>query len=367
MPDETQPSSTESAAESRGRKPLIIGAIVIVLVIAGLLYWLHARNYESTDDAFIQSDVVLISPKISGTVAAVVVQDNQSVKAGDVLVKIDPRDYELAVAQAQASYNAALGQLDAAKADLDVTRVSGDAAIDSAHAGLKSAEAEAARAQADADRYQALYAKDEISKQALDQATTTARAAAATVEQMRSQLRSAHTAPEQISQRQAAVETRSAQVEQAKAALDQAQLNLSYATIAAPVDGKVTRKNVQVGQQTAPGEQLLAIVQNDPWVIANFKETQLAKMRVGQPVTFKIDSHEGYDLTGHVQSFQSGTGSEFSLLPAENATGNYVKVVQRIPVKLTFDQVPDKDHQLLPGMSVVPTVNVSAAPAEAAN
>jgi membrane fusion protein (multidrug efflux system) len=359
--------SAKSPSEGSRRRLLVLGVVVIAGLVGALLYWLHARNYESTDDAFVQADVTAISPRISGTVLSVEIEDNQQVKAGQVLVRIDPRDAEVQVAQAQASYDSAKAQLQSAQADLELTRVGGDAGIAEAEAALRSAEAEAARATADTARYQSLYAKQEVSKQLLDQASTSSRAAAAAVDQARSQLRNARAAPTQITQRQAAIAARAAQVDQAKAALDQAQLNLSYATITAPVDGKVTRKNVEVGQQVAPGAQLLAIVQNRPWVVANFKETQLAKMRIGQPVKFRIDGLAGVELTGRVDSFQSGTGSVFSLLPAENATGNFVKVVQRVPVKLIFDPPPDASHPLVPGMSVVPTVDISAAPQPASS
>jgi membrane fusion protein (multidrug efflux system) len=356
-------SEPAAPAPAKSRKKLLILAVIIVAgAIGAFLYWLHARNYVSTDDAFIQADVTAISPRISGTVLTVEVDDNQPVKAGQVLVTIDPRDAQVQVAQAQANFDAAQAQLQAAQADLELTRVGGTAGIDQAKAALRSAEAEAARTAADTQRYQSLFAKEEVSKQLLDQASTANRAAAAMVDQARSQLRNAQAAPTQISQRQAAIAARAAGVDQAKAALDQAKLNLSYATLTAPVDGKVTRKNVQVGQQVAPGAQLLAIVQNKPWVIANFKETQLTKMRVGQPVTFRIDGLAGVELTGRVDSFQSGTGSVFSLLPAENATGNFVKVVQRVPVKLTFDPAPDEHYPLVPGMSVVPTVDITAEP-----
>jgi membrane fusion protein (multidrug efflux system) len=356
-------SSETATAPPKSRRGLIVLAVIIVAgVIGAVLYWLHARNYVSTDDAFIQADVVSISPRIAGTVLSVEIEDNQPVKAGQVLVQIDPRDVAVQVAQAQANYAAAQAQLQSAQAALELTRVGGDAAIDQAAAAVRSAEAEAARASADAARYQSLYARQEVSKQLLDQASTAARAAAAVVDQARSQLRNARAAPTQISQRQAEIAARAAQVDQAKAALDQAQLNLGYATVTAPVDGKITRKNVQVGQQVAPGAQLLAIVQNRPWVVANFKETQLAKMRIGQPVRFRIDGLAGVELSGRVDSFQSGTGSVFSLLPAENATGNFVKVVQRVPVKLVFDPAPDASHPLVPGMSVVPTVDISAEP-----
>lgn len=362
--DDTGNGAADSAKVkvSGRRKLLIAGVVLVLLIVGGTLYWLHARQYESTDDAFISADVVNISPRVSGTVTAVKVNDNQSVKVGDLLVTIDPRDLEVQVAQAEANYAAAQAQAKAAEADLELTRVNSTAAIDQAEAGLRAAEAEAARAAADVVRYRSLFAKQEISRQLLDQAITTARSAAAARDQARSRLRNARSAPTQIAQADAALKTRNAQINQAKAALDQAKLNLSYATIVAPADGKVTKKNIQVGQQVAPGAQLLAIVQNQPWVTANFKETQLTRMRVGQPVSFRIDALNGVKLTGHVDSFQSGTGSVFSLLPSENATGNFVKVVQRVPVKLVFDQVPDPKTPLVPGMSVVPTVNVSVEP-----
>jgi membrane fusion protein (multidrug efflux system) len=294
-----------------------------------------------------------MAPKISGTVKTVAVVENQQVKAGDLLVELDPADYAVKVQQAQAN-------LDAAQADLALTRDRSAAGVAQAQAALRSADAESARAQADIERFRQLYEKDEISKQQLDQATAASASMLARADQARSFLRDAQTAPRQIAVKESIVATR-------KAEFDAAQLALSYTKIVAPRDGKVTRKNVQPGQQVQPGSALLAIVGDDPWVVANFKETQLARLRAGQPVTFKVDAYPGYKFTGRVDSVQSGTGSVFSLLPAENATGNFVKVVQRVPVKLVFDPRPDAQHALVPGMSVVPTVDVTSEPTATAS
>lgn len=326
------------------RRKLILGSIAGVGAIAALAFWWHGRGHESTDDAFIQADIVIVSPKVGGTVKAVAVVENQSVKAGDLLVELDPADLEVQVLQAQAN-------LDAAKADLALTRERSSAGVSQAQASVRSANAENERAQTDAERFKQLYEKDEVSKQQFDSAQASARSLQARTEEAQSRLRDSQSAPRQVAVKQAVVATR-------EAALQQAQLALGYTRITAPRDGKVTRKNVQVGAQVAPGSALLAVVGDTPWVVANFKETQLAKIHAGQRVKFRIDAYPGYKFEGHVDSVQSGTGSVFSLLPPENATGNFVKVVQRVPVKLVFDPPPDAQHTLVPGMSVVPTIDV---------
>ena len=347
------PTRSAAKAEDEGgsRRWVIVGLVVAAIAAVAAAWWWHGRNLESTDDAFIQADIVTISPKVAGTVKTVAFVENQDVKAGDLLVELDPADYAVRVQQAQAA-------LQAAQADLALTRDRSAAGIGQAEAAVRSAEADSARAQADLERFQELYAKDEISKQQLDQARATALSLQARVDEARSRLRDAQTAPRQVDVKESIVATR-------RAELEQAQLALSYTRITAPSAGKVTRKNVQPGMQVQPGVALLALVGDDPWVVANFKETQLARIRAGQPVTFKIDAYPGYKFTGRVDSVQSGTGSVFSLLPPENATGNFVKVVQRVPVKLVFDPKPDEQHRLVPGMSVVPTVNVAAEPGPA--
>ena len=344
-------------APKRSRRLLLIAILAVLCVAAAITYWIM-RGYESTDDAFIQTDITMLAPRVSGTVVAVHVDDNQAVHAGDVLFELDPADSLTHVRQAEANLAAAQAQAEAAEADLTMTQTSAPAAVAQAQAALVAARAQAERAQADARRYESLYAKDEISQQTLDQARATARALQAQAEQAAAQLKSAQTAPEQLDARRAQLAAAQAAVAQAQAALDQAKLQLSYCKVVAPSDGRVTRKNVQVGSQLAAGSPVLALVGNAPWIVANFKETQLRHMRIGQPATVKIDAYPGRRFRAHVDSLQAGTGSAFSLLPPENASGNFVKVVQRVPVKLVFDPAPPSDLHLAPGMSVVPKVDI---------
>jgi len=278
------------------RRVLLIGGVLaLILVAAGVGYWLHARNFVSTDDAFIEARIIHISPKVGGQVIRVNVTDNQHVRAGEVLLRIDPRDYAAAAEQARAQ--------------------------------ARAAEVEARRAAADAQRVTQLFDRGLLARQELEHALAAAHAAAANLEAARQRL-------------------------------NEATLQLSYTTLTAPEAGRVTRKAVEEGMFVQPGQQLMAIVTDDLWVVANFKETQLAKIRPGQPVEIKVDAYPRHRFRGHVDSIQAGTGSRFSLLPPENATGNYVKVVQRVPVKIVFDEPPDASFPLGPGMSVVPTVHV---------
>jgi membrane fusion protein (multidrug efflux system) len=281
---------------NKKRRWLAIGAVVALAVIAGSIPVIHAAfTHESTDDAFIDGHIITMAPKVAGQVTAVHVEDNQLVKAGDALVEIDPRDYQAKVAEQQGK--------------------------------LAAAEAEAQRAIADAGRYEQIYKQDEISRQQLDNAHAAAASAEATVAKERG-------------------------------ALEQDELNLSYTKITAPESGRITRKSVEAGSYVTIGQALLSIVPENVWVTANFKETQLTHMRPGQKVTVKVDAYPGRKLEGHVDSIQSGTGERFSLLPPENATGNYVKVVQRVPVKILIDTPQDLNERLAPGMSVVTSVAV---------
>jgi membrane fusion protein (multidrug efflux system) len=336
---------------------LLIAAGVAAVVV-GAIFWWRSRGYESTDDAFIQADITMIAPRVSGTVIAVHVDDNRPVHAGEPLFELDPADYETQLRQAQATLESAQAQVQAAQAELTITQTSAPAAVAEARAALVAARAQAARAEADAARYESLYAKDEISAQTLDQARTTAHALRAQAAQAAAQLAAAQTTPEQLGAKKARLAAAQAAAAQAQAALDQARLQLSYTKVLAPSDGRITRKNLQPGSQLAAGSPVLALVGTTPWIIANFKETQLQHMHIGQPVAVKIDAYPGRDFHARVDSLQAGTGSAFSLLPAENASGNFVKVVQRVPVKLVFDPPPPPDLHLAPGMSVVPKVDV---------
>ena len=408
------------------RNILIVAAVIGAAI--GLAYYLHRRGFESTDDAFIDGGIVQISPRVPGQVLRVLVTDNQHVNKGDLLVELDARDYETAVAQARAALSNALARNAGAKAGLDLTSTVTDAALVQASAGLKAAqaqvdvlrasvqqaeaavgaaeaglqqaearrtaaEAEAQRAAADAERYRALYKKDEISKQLLDRAETEARATAANldaarqmvaaaqaqlvqakaarasaeaslrqaetlVRQAEGRLKEAQSRPEQIRIRRADFEGAGAEIERARAALQQAELNLSYTKIYAPESGYVTKKAVEPGNIVGAGQALMALVSERLWVVANYKEVQLQRMRPGQPVSIKIDAYPQRRFRGKVDSIQSGSGARFSLLPPENATGNYVKVVQRVPVKIVFDEPLPSELKIGPGMSVVPEVKV---------
>jgi len=416
--------------------------ILLVGIIIGVRYWLYARSHESTDDAFIDGHIIQVSPKASGYVAKIYVADNQEVKAGDLIVEIDARDYEVRLQQAKAALTAGLAKENEAKTNVSLTRATSSATIQQARAAVRkshsevessragaagsqsranqaasaiataqanlaqtqaqvvAAQAEETRANADVARYQTLYSKDEISKQQLDRAVAAARtagaeldsarqrvvaaearvnearaaqsAAAQTAQQARTQisgaeagvnealgrLAEANTAPQQVAVSQAQAETAGASTEQLKAQVAQAELELSYTKIYAPESGRITRKSIEEGALVQVGQPLLAIVPGDVWVTANFKESQIGRMAPGQHVDVSIDAYPDKVFKGHIDSIQAGTGARFSLIPPENATGNYVKVVQRVPVKIVFDEPPDTKHTLAPGMSVVPEVAV---------
>jgi len=384
------------ARNPRFRMFLIIG--FVVLLVAAFFLWRYFTSYESTDDAQIDGHLNSISARVSGHVAKLLVQDNQYVQAGTPLVEIDPRDYQVALDHAKADYADAMALSQAAQVNVPITSVntssqvsSAEADVENAQAGIAAAsqqseaakaqlaEAEAinVKAQDDLVRYRQLVDKQEISQQQYDQALAAARAGDAAVSAARASamaaehtvrqaearrlqaeaaLRAAQTGPQQVATSRSRAESAAAEVDLKKAALDQAQLNLSYTMVLAPVDGVVTNRTVEVGQNVAIGQELMKVVNlDDIWVTANFKETQLKSMRVGQPVTIHVDTN-GKDYKGRVQSIAGASGAVTSLLPPENATGNYVKVVQRIPVKITFDLGETKEHVLRPGMSVEPRV-----------
>jgi membrane fusion protein (multidrug efflux system) len=380
----------------RFRMFLIIG--VVVLLVAGFFLWRYFNSYESTDDAQIDGHLNPVSARVTGHVEKLLVTDNQYVQAGQALVQIDPRDYQVLVARAKADYDDAVAtaraagvnvpitststssQLSSADADLGGAQASLSAArqqYDAANAQLAQADANNVKAQNDLARYKQLVSKQEISQQQYDQAYAAALAGAAGVDaaranaaaaqqqikaaqsrvaQAEANVRSARTGPQQVAAIRSRAQSAEAIVEEKKAALDQAQLNLQYTTIVSPVNGVVTNRTVEVGQNVQPGQELMRIINlDDIWVTANFKETQLRNMRTGQQVTIRVDT-TGKDYKGHLQSIAGASGSITSLLPPENATGNFVKVVQRIPAKITFDQGETREHVLRPGMSVEPKV-----------
>lgn len=345
------PPPTNGAAKKRRRQILAAAAALVVALAAGAYYFWFVLPYESTDDAFVEGYVIPMASQVPGRVAELLVKDNQQVKAGDVLLKIDPRDYETSLAQARADLTAAHSRVDQAQAQVNASQ----AKVAQAQASVVAAEAENQRAADDLKRYQSVDSTA-VSKSAFDAAQSQARTANANLEAARSQEKAAEA---DVTLSQAGVETASAAVQQAEAKVRQAELNLSYTQVTAPEDGRVTRRVVEEGAYIQPGQSLMAIVPRHYWVIANFKETQLTHMRVGQPVEVVVDAYPDHKFKGHVESIQSGAGARFSLFPPENATGNYIKVVQRVPVKIVFDNDdPDAGLALGPGMSVDPKVRV---------
>jgi membrane fusion protein (multidrug efflux system) len=398
IPASTADLQSKPSRRSDPRFRMFLIAGLIVLAIVGFFVWRYLGSYESTDDAQIDGHVNSISPRVSGHVAKLNVQDNQYVEAGTVLVEIDPTDYQVAVQRAQADYNDARAVADAASVDVPITSVSttsqlssadadvtnAQAGIRAAHqqfeaakAGLVQAQANDIKAQNDLGRYKQLVDKQEISQQQYDQAVAAARASAAGVEASRANAdaaqsqvtqaegkllqaqagqRSAATGPKQLSVIQARAQSAQAAALRKKADLDQAMLNLQYTKVIAPVTGIVSDRTVEVGQNVQAGQELMKVIPlEDIWVTANFKETQLRDMKPGQKATIFVDA-TGKNYDGFVDSIAGASGARFSLLPPENATGNYVKVVQRIPVKIVFKQSETKTHELRPGMSVEPKV-----------
>src|SRR5277367_1816526 len=394
----------ESSNKVPGRKlSRWILLLVFAIAVAGAsLWWLHSENYESTDDAQIEGHLDLVSARISGTVTYINprVEDNQLIEAGTLLMELDPRDYAAELEHAKANLDTtsaearsaqvtipiidatAFGQLhsaEAAKEQALASVASEQANLVAAQHKLQQDDAIYARAERDRVRYQALVEKREISRSDYDARETEAAAAAQTVEadraaitareqnvaaahsavvQREAQIEGARIAPQQVVDARAKSESATGHLEQARADLHTAQLNLSYTKIYAPVSGVIGRKTVELGHRVQPGQSLLAIVPlDDIWITANFKETQLKQMRPGQAVTIRVDTF-GRDYKGKVESLPGAAGPLFSLFPPENATGNYVKVVERFPVRIRLDKDQDKEHLLRPGMSVEPTVDV---------
>ena len=327
-----------------------VGVALFIGLVFGVRYFLQARHLESTDDAFIEAHVMQISPKISEKVLRVLVEDNQMVKRGDLLVELDPRDAQALVNQAKANLNSSLAKLAEAKAQLAAVRA-GQA---QAAADVNESRALADNAGKEAVRSKTLRKSGAIAQREFDQMMAgelSTKAALASKEQK------AIGAESNVQVAVASVASAEAMVEQSRALLDTTQIRLDNTKIFAPEAGRVTRKNVEIGNFIQPGNALMAIVAPEVWVIANFKETQLSRVHPGQPVEVRVDSHPRLRLKGKVDSIQDGTGSRFSLLPPENATGNYVKVVQRVPVKIQIE-LPAGSPLLVPGMSVTPFVQV---------
>jgi membrane fusion protein, multidrug efflux system len=339
-----------------GKKPLIILAVVVVLLIlGGLIWWFATRNQVSTDDAYTDGDAVTIAPKVSGYVVVMNLGDNKFVHKGDLLIKIDPRDYQAQLDQANAQLGLAKAQLNAAQVQLDIARVQYPAQLTQAKAQEQSAQANLTQTRAAYERQRAVDVRA-TSQQNIDTATAQQKSALANVAQAQAQVKTASLVPQQISQAQATVEERRQDVRQAEAQVEAAALNLSYTELRAPADGWVTKRNVQYGTFLQAGASIFSLVTTTVWVTANFKESQLERMRPGDSVDVSIDAYPNLKLHGHVDSIQLGSGSRFSAFPAENATGNFVKIVQRVPVKILIDSGLQPDLPLPLGLSVVPKV-----------
>jgi len=404
---------TQSLGMARGqsgRIRIIIPVVLAVLIAGAFWTWRHFSGSESTDDAQVDNHVYAVNARVGGTLVSVNVRENQMVEAGEVLIQIDDRDFRNALSKAEADLGVAEAGYHEARASLPVTssetggRIShSEASLNQSKAGLEAAQRDFDVAQArrnlavartaevqatytksvkDLDRMKALIAKDEVSQQQYDAAVTAFDSAKAAVDSSKatvseaestmasaqariaqarsaiglseSDLETAKTAPQEVAVTQARITTAAARVAQAKAAIELVRTNIEYAVVRAPVAGMVTRKNAEIGQVVQPGQALMAVVpQKEVWVTANFKETQLDEIRLGQPAEIRVDAYGGVVFKAHVDSISAATGARFSLLPAENASGNYVKVVQRIPVKLVLDGTPDAEHVLRPGMSAV--------------
>ena len=398
--DQTPPESPEK----KSRRKFIVIAVVILLVIGGALFYWHSTFSEDTDDAQVDGDLYEVSSRVTGQVINVYVKDNQAVEAGQAIADIDPKDYQVAFDQAQANLASAEADYEQAHVNVPITSVSSSTQIststsdvtasaasvaqaqkqvEAADARVVQAKANALKAQLDVERYTPLVQKDVISKQQYDQAVATANSTTAAVLESQADViasqeavrqaqqkvaqsrfqaqQAAKNGPEQVKAQEARANSLLAAVKQAKAKLDQAQLNLGYCHIVAPTAGIISKKNVDVGANISIGQDLLTVVPlTNLWVTANFKETQLDKMKPGQEVKLEVDALGGRKFSGKITQIGGATGSRLSLFPPENATGNYVKVVQRIPVRIDFTdlQKENGDYALRPGFSVTPIVTV---------
>ena len=340
------PAAPKSGGGKRRRAGIILLILLIVAVIVGGRWWLRSRTHVTTDNAFVEAHIHSISSRVQGTAVRVLVTDNQQVSKGDPLVELDPTDYRV--------------RLENAAAELEIARneTSGDyARVAEARAKQTLATARLDQAELDLARGKALFKKEVIPKEQLDRLETARKIAAS---QVRETEESVH--KEEALVGMAAGGGREARIRQKQAKLEEARLNLSYVTVTAPADGFVTRKGVETGNTVQAGQPLMALVTlDDAWVTANYKESQLAHVRPGQEVTFTVDAYPGKSFRGRVESIMAGTGAAFSLLPPENATGNYVKVVQRIPVRIAIERESDPEHLLRVGMSVVPVIETGRA------
>jgi membrane fusion protein (multidrug efflux system) len=355
-PDGKPDNPPNGQKKGPGKTPLIILAVVVLLlIVGGLIWWFATRNQVSTDDAYTDGDAVTIAPKVSGYVVVMNLGDNKFVHKGDLLIKIDPRDYQAQLDQANAQLGQAQAQLNAAQVQLGIARVQYPAQLTQAKAQEQTAQANLVQTRAAYERQRAVDVRA-TSQQNIDTATAQQKSALANVAQAQAQVKTASLVPQQISQAQATVEERRQDVRQAGAQVEAAALNLSYTELRAPADGWVTKRNVQYGTFLQAGTSIFSLVTTTVWVTANFKESQLERMRPGDSVDVSIDAYPNLKLHGHVDSIQLGSGSRFSAFPAENATGNFVKIVQRVPVKILIDSGLQPDLPLPLGLSVVPKV-----------
>ena len=357
-----KPSDTKTGGDDPKKKnsklPLIILAIVVVLgAIGGAIWWFLHRNLTDTDDAYTDGRIVTMAPQVNGYVAALAVKDNQFVHKGDVLVQIDPRPYEAARDQAKGELAAAEAQRDNAVIALQKANTTYPAQLAQAQGQLAQAQGTLANAQSDYKR-QHTVERGATTQQNVDQSTASFKTAQGQVQVAQAQVDMANLIPQNIEQAAAQVKQLDGQVLEMRAKLATAEVNLSFTRVTAPQDGWVTRRNVEQGNYLQPGMQIMALVTPEIWVTANFKENQLARMRPGQEVDIEVDAYPDLKLKGHVDSIQLGTGSKFSAFPAENATGNFVKIVQRVPVKIIIDSGMDQNQPLPLGISVVPTVTI---------
>jgi membrane fusion protein (multidrug efflux system) len=347
-------------AERRGRRPtiLIIGLVVLVaLAIGGFYYWYANRNIEDTDDAYTDGRAIMIAPQVAGLVVALDVNDNQFVKRGQPLIHIDPRQYQIDREQAEGALATAKAQYQGQQFGADVARKNFPAQLQQAQAQLESAQANLIKAQSDYDRQIALP-KQATTQQEVDATAAALKQAQAQVALAQAQVAQNSPVTQRIGETDAQVGQLKGQIEQAQARLDQANLNLSWTVVTAPQDGWITKRAVEVGNYVSAGQQIFSIVSPEVWVTANFKESQLNDMRPGQKVDIRVDAYPSLRLHGHIDSVQLGSGTKFSAFPPENATGNFVKVVQRVPVKIVIDSGLNPDIPLPLGISVSPVVTV---------
>jgi membrane fusion protein (multidrug efflux system) len=348
-----QPSITSAVQSKPKRFPrrLVLFVVAGALLLGGICWFVNSLGYETTDDAAIEGHVVQVSPKVSAHVKAVHFDDNYLVKRGDVLIELDPRDFEVSLASATANLASAQSKL----TEAEVQQTAAQAGLGQAKADLISAQATGDNAEADRERNERLFQTRVIDRREYDASVAQAKSSAANVDSANKKVASQEA---QVQLAAAQYVTALAEEKQAEAQLRQAQLQLSYAKIYAPFDGRVAKKSIEPGNYVQPGQTLFSLVPADVWIVANFKETQLKRMKVGQPVSVRVDAIPDREFKGHVESFQVGTGGRFTLLPPENATGNFVKVVQRVPVKIVFDEPAAGLERLWIGESVEPKVDL---------